>query len=302
MIIKYPAVFLLLVPVIIFYLLTLRAGNSFMVLPVFKHGKAAVLSSFASVMYFLSLLLIITALSAPSFRTEKTRYLSPGENYFFILDISPSMSVKDIDSIKRIDAAKKVIKKFRAARANDYPGLILFSDKAFLAVPPSPDINYFDSALENADIIYPDKGTAIGDAVGLAVYYLKKANSENRIAVLVSDGISNTGFISPLSAAKEAVKNNIRIYTVCAGSNAVNSTENTLEMIATETGALYFRGESINELEHAFSFISSVEERERIAEKVIKLENFSNVFIKAALILLFISFFIKAVVLKEISL
>ena len=297
--------FLLSIPLAVFFLFNFKSRNNCYVYSFFTERKGFFLSRFSSFLYIFSMVLVIAALSGPSFRTEKIRYLSPGDNYFFILDVSPSMSVSDIDGTRRIDAAKKVIESYRKTRGNDYPGLILFSNEAVLSVPPSPDINRFDEAVGNADIIYPDRGTAVGDAAALAVFYLKKSVSEDRIAILVSDGVSNTGSVSPEAAAEAAAENNIKIYTVSAGtaeSSGSTYNEDILEMIASETGALHFSGRSMKELDYAFSFISSMEDRERISEKLVETENISSWFSAAAFFCLLVSVFIKIFILKEIML
>ena len=303
MLFENMSAFLLIVPLAVLYLFSFKRSNDFYMYSFITERKGFFLSRFSSFLYLLSMILVVAALSGPSFRTEKIRYLSPGDNYFFILDVSPSMSVSDIDGIRRIDAAKRIIENYRKTRGNDYPGLILFSNEAFLAVPPSPDIDRFDEAVGNADIIYPDRGTAVGDAAALAVFYLKKSVSEDKIGILVSDGVSNTGSVSPEAAAEKAAENNIKIYTVSVGS-AVNKgsiyNADTLEMIASETGALHFSGENMKELDYAFSFISSMEDRERISEKVITTENIGSWFSAAALICLLISLFIRIFILKEI--
>ena len=305
MLFENMSAFLLIVPLAVLYLFGFKRSNDFYMYSFITERKGFFLSRFSSFLYLLSMILVIAALSGPSFRTEKIRYLSPGDNYFFILDVSPSMSVSDIDGIRRIDAAKRIIENYRKTRGNDYPGLILFSNEAFLAVPPSPDIDRFDEAVRNADIIYPDRGTAVGDAAALAVFYLKKSVSEDKIGILVSDGVSNTGSVSPEAAAEKAAENNIKIYTVSVGS-AVNKgsiyNADTLEMIASETGALHFSGENMKELDYAFSFISSMEDRERISEKVVTTVNIGSWFSAAALICLLISLFIRIFILKEIML
>ena len=300
MIFQNPSAFLLFIPLAVFYHFLHGKKRDFISHPFsFKTGRL-LLPGTCSILYLCSVVFIITALSSPSVRQEKTKYITPGENYFFILDVSPSMAINDIDSKRRIDAAKEIITGFRKTRSNDYPGLILFSDEAVLSVPPSPDINWFDNAVSEADVVYPDRGTAVGDAAALAVFYLRKSSAENKLAVLISDGISNTGTVSPETAAQAAYESGIKIYTVSVGPDSVDN--DILKMIASETGAMYFDGESINELEYAFSFIGSMEGRERISEKVIDFVNYRDIFVKAALFCLFTAVFIKIFILKEIIL
>ena len=300
-----PAAFLLLIPLVLLPAYGRRNRGFFIH---HNEGKnrcsAGFLSGLCSVLFYFSLFIIITALSGPSIRNEKTRYLTRGDDYFFILDASPSMSVADITGMRRIDAAKKVVTDFSKTRGNDYPGLILFSDEAYLAVPPTADLNWFDEAVKRSDVIYPDRGTAIGDAVALAVFYLKKSDSDNKTGILISDGVSNTGRISPAAAARIAYENSIKIYTVSAGRKSDDAKEDSpdvLKQISSDTGALSFSGEDIKELEYAFSFIGNIEERERDREKVVSLESFEDLFIISGLILMILSVLIRTFILKEID-
>ena len=213
------------------------------------------------------------------------------------------MSVNDLDGIRRIDAAKEMVREFREERGNDHPGLILFSDEAVLAVPPTPDFIWFDKIAANADIVYPDRGTALGDAVALAVFYLKKSASDEKIAVLFSDGGSNTGSISPEAASALARESGIKIYTVALGrddEDKGNFRPEVLKKIASDTGALYFHGDNKREIEYALSFIGEMEKRERVSEKRVELESCAGFFMLLALICVTISVFIKTFILKDI--
>ncbi|MGB0693118.1 MAG: VWA domain-containing protein, partial [Pseudomonadales bacterium] len=55
--------------------------------------------------------------------------------------------------------------------------------------------------------------TAIGDAIGLAVKRLQARPAENRVLVLLTDGVNNVGEVDPVQASKLAAQEGIRIYT-----------------------------------------------------------------------------------------
>jgi Ca-activated chloride channel family protein len=281
-----------------------KASAGFYIYTPFRSGKMnELISMLCRLLYSVSLVLIIIALSGPSMRNEKIRYLTEGDDYFFILDVSPSMSVNDLSGVRRVDAAKKMIRKFRKERGNDHPGLILFSDEAVLAVPPTPDFSWFDKIADNADIVYPDRGTALGDAVALAVFYLKKSSSDEKIAVLFSDGGSNTGRISPEAASVIAKESGVKIYTIALGRDLVdkgNFRPDVLKKIASDTGALYFHGNDTGEIEYALSFIGEMEKRERVSEKRVELESRAWFFMLLALIFAAVSVFVRTFVLNDI--
>ena len=60
-------------------------------------------------------------------------------------------------------------------------------------------------------------GTNIGDALGLAVARLIHSPAKNKVIVLFTDGVSNFGNMTPVQAAEEAKKENIKIYTIGVG-------------------------------------------------------------------------------------
>ncbi|MDP9034727.1 MAG: VWA domain-containing protein [Myxococcota bacterium] len=60
--------------------------------------------------------------------------------------------------------------------------------------------------------------TAIGDAVGTAVARMRHSNARSKAVVLLTDGDSNEGIISPEYSAHLAQKEGVRVYTVQIGN------------------------------------------------------------------------------------
>ncbi|MDD5705732.1 MAG: VWA domain-containing protein, partial [Kiritimatiellae bacterium] len=60
--------------------------------------------------------------------------------------------------------------------------------------------------------------TAIGDGLATACARLADAEPKTRIVVLLSDGESNTGLITPEQAADTAAKLGFRVYTIGVGT------------------------------------------------------------------------------------
>ena len=62
-------------------------------------------------------------------------------------------------------------------------------------------------------------GTAIGSAIAAAATRLDdRKDTKSKIIILVTDGASNSGQISPLVAAENAAKLGIKIYTIAVGT------------------------------------------------------------------------------------
>ena len=116
--------------------------------------------------------------------------------------------------------------------------------------------------------------TAIGDAIGLAVKRLKSRPAENRVLVLLTDGVNNVGEVEPLQAAKLAKLEGIRIYTVGFGADelivpgllfnrkinpSAELDTKTLTEIANLTGGIYQRARSTSELVKIYAALDELE-------------------------------------------
>jgi Ca-activated chloride channel family protein len=67
--------------------------------------------------------------------------------------------------------------------------------------------------------------TAIGDAVGTAVARVRRSDARSKAIVLLTDGDSNEGIISPEYSAHLAKKEGVRIYTVQIGNGDIAELE-----------------------------------------------------------------------------
>jgi Ca-activated chloride channel family protein len=111
-------------------------------------------------------------------------------------------------------------------------GVVSFSDKADVVVPPTADR---DAAVAALSQIQAENGTALGDAIArsldLGLTSLGKdkltadgkvktdANGQSPLVILVlSDGASTTGDYTPLEAAQMAKDKNVPVYTVALGT------------------------------------------------------------------------------------
>src|SRR5690606_15880758 len=116
--------------------------------------------------------------------------------------------------------------------------------------------------------------TAIGDAVGLAVKRLRDRPQEQRVLVLLTDGVNTAGELDPDKATELAVANDLRIYTIgigadrlrvdsLFGSRVVNPSadldEAMLTRMAEATGGRYFRARDSAELAGVYRAIDALE-------------------------------------------
>ena len=60
--------------------------------------------------------------------------------------------------------------------------------------------------------------TAIGDAVATAVARLRHSDASSKVIILLTDGDSNSGKVSPAYAIQQAVKHGCQVHTIQIGS------------------------------------------------------------------------------------
>jgi len=125
-----------------------------------------------------------------------------------------------------------------------------------------------------------EQGTAIGSALSTAGTRLDNRDSKSKIIVLITDGASNSGKISPLDAAKHIKTLGIKTYTVAIGtkegrvSGSIQAFPRqefdlpTLRKIASDTGGEHFWAQNLEDLEKNFQTIDQLEKTESRSLKV----------------------------------
>ena len=120
---------------------------------------------------------------------------------YFVVDVSRSMMAEDFKP-NRLAVAKRKILEFIALRPTDRIGVIIFSDNAFTLLPLSTDLGLIQEMVSEIHVGPLGMGTNIGDALGLAVARGAKSLAQNKVIILLTDGVSNVGKMTPLQAAK----------------------------------------------------------------------------------------------------
>ncbi len=116
---------------------------------------------------------LAAALAGPQ-RLERVADVSAsGRDIILALDLSGSMLIEDFDldgaRVSRLDAVKRVAAQFVSQRAGDRVGLVLFADRAFVAAPLSHDLVALREAVEEAQIGFAGRSTALSEGLGLAL-------------------------------------------------------------------------------------------------------------------------------------
>lgn len=136
---------------------------------------------------------------------------------FLVVDVSKSMLADDLEP-NRLEVAKQKLREFAALRPTDRLGVIIFSEKVFTLLPLTTDPALIDAVLSDIRIGGAlGSGTNIGDALALAVARAQSSKTKNKVIILLTDGVSNVGNMTPIQAAELAKKFNIKVYTIGLG-------------------------------------------------------------------------------------
>lgn len=223
-------------------------------------------------------ILLVAAAANPQWVGEPSKVPSEGRNLMMVLDISGSMQEADFaiqnQAVRRWDAVRAVADAFVQKRQGDRIGVVLFGERSYLYVPLTYDLKTVSDLLKEADVGMAGTQTAIGDALGLALKTMIDVPAESRVVVLLSDGAANAGVMKPQEAAELAEKMGVKVYTIGAGSDAVQMMgmfgmmqmprgdeidEKTLREIARKTGGRYFRAKNTRELLEIYKEIDALE-------------------------------------------
>jgi len=231
-------------------------------------------------LYTLAWACLVIAAARPQWTGEPVELPVSGRDLMLAIDISKSMDHPirhNSSSVSRITATKAVASSFIEKRVGDRIGLILFADQAYVQVPLTFDRATVNILLQEAFTGLAGQATAIGDAIGLAVKRVSKQRgnntsstgiqkniSDDRVLILLTDGVSNRGEITPLKAAELAAKKGLKIYTVGIGNRGSRELdETTLREIARITGGQYFRAYTTADLLKIYSLLDQLEPVEK---------------------------------------
>jgi Ca-activated chloride channel homolog len=229
-----------------------------------------------------ALIAIVAALTRPQAGSAATKIHREGVDVMLAVDVSGSMLAEDFtvanDRANRLQAVKSVVKEFVAARPEDRIGLVLFAARPYTQAPLTLDHGWLLQNLDRAEVGMIEDGTAIGSALATAVNRLRPSTAKSKFVVLLTDGQSNAGKITPQTAAEAAAALGIKVYTVGAGTRGVapypvqglfgekvyrpmqvDIDEETLQKIATTTHGRYFRATDTPTLREIYAEIDRSE-------------------------------------------
>ena len=237
--------------------------------------------SIALTLLSFSLAACFVALARPQHRETFTARKASGIDIVLAFDLSSSMTARDFippgerHAIQRVDAAKEVLRVFIGNRPSDRMGLVVFAGQPYPACPLTLDHEWLQKTIERVQIEdLLEQGTAIGSAIAASAKRLDARDSKSKIIVLIADGASNSGKLTPKQAAEFAAQLNIKIYTIAIGTPDGRVGRNimanprrefdpeTLQEVAKLTGGEYFWAKDYSSLESTFNTINELEKSE----------------------------------------
>ena len=217
--------------------------------------------------FMLIWLFLLVAAARPQWLGEPLPIAASGRDLLVAVDVSGSMDFPDMkwqdEEVSRLELVQHLLGDFLENREGDRVGLILFGSQAYVQAPLTFDRRTVRVWLDEARIGIAGKNTAIGDAIGLALKRLRQRPAQSRVLILVTDGANNGGEIDPLTAARLAAKEGVKIYPIGIGADPEQSgtvgflgvnpsldlDEPALQAIAAATGGQYFRAHDAKELQ-----------------------------------------------------
>jgi Ca-activated chloride channel family protein len=211
-----------------------------------------------------------------------------GRDLMLAVDLSGSMSDEDMTLggglVDRLTAAKAVLADFLDRREGDRVGLIVFGQKAYALTPMTLDLDSVRQQLDDSVVGLAGRETAIGDAIGLAVKRLARQPAQQRVLILLTDGVNTAGMLDPIKAAELARDNGVRIHAIAFGGSGGGISvfglpiqlpgggddidEATLKRIAQLTGGKEFRARDTEQLAGIYAEIDRLEPVQREGQRV----------------------------------
>ena len=288
---QWPWMFLALpLPWFIRLIFPQAASSSTIFMPLAADAEAPAVSAQHSTLRWFYLfglwVLLVCSAARPIYIGEAVDVEQTGRDIFLAVDISGSMREQDMQldgrEVDRLTLVKSVLNDFIAERDGDRLGLILFADQAYIQAPLTPDLNTLNRLLQESEIGFAGRKTAIGDAIGLAVKRLEENQAEQKILILLTDGQNTAGAVAPIKASQVAAQQAVTIYTIGIGSDQTRARGllnfgrynpsadldvQTLTAIAKATNGRFFRATSQQDLQAVYQTINQLQSIEQAQQR-----------------------------------
>ncbi len=167
-----------------------------------------------------AVVLLALALMGPQSIHARDSTEVEGIDILLALDLSLSMQAADIKP-NRFAATKQVVDQFIERRPNDRIGAVVFGRDAYTLLPLTTDHQVLRTVVADLELgMIEGRGTAIGNAIGVALNRLRRSTAKSKVIILATDGDSNSGNVSPSQAAEFARTLRAKVYTILMGQSS----------------------------------------------------------------------------------
>ena len=264
-----------------------------------------------------ALVMIVLAIARPRSSGQIERVDSEGIDIMLAMDVSTSMLARDFNP-DRLSAAKDIAIEFIAQRPYDRIGIVVFAGESFTQCPMTTDRSTLINLMKEVQTDLIEDGTAIGNGLATAVARMKDSDAKSRVVILLTDGVNNSGEITPQMAAQIAKTYGVRVYTIGVGARGmapypvmtpwgvdiqnvqVEIDEALLEEIAETTGGKYFRATDNTKLMEIYSEINRMEKVRTTVDSFPVYRELFGTYALVALAALVLEFLIRIFVLRRL--
>jgi Ca-activated chloride channel family protein len=224
----------------------------------------------------IALTLVVVAIARPRSSDILEKVDAEGIDIVLAMDVSTSMLARDFTP-DRISASKDIAIEFIAQRPTDRMGIVVFAGESYTQCPLTTDRAALINMMKEVETGLIDDGTAIGNGLATAIARMKDSDAKSRVVILLTDGVNNSGEMSPQMAVEIAKTYGVRVYTIGVGREGmapypvmtpwgvevknleVEIDEDLLKQIADETGGRYFRANDNTKLAEIYNEINKME-------------------------------------------
>lgn len=188
-------------------------------LPALTVGISVRRRKIRTVLVFAAVVLLIIALAGPEYGYDLQEVEQHGLDIVVVIDTSKSMLTRDI-APDRLERAKLAALELMQDATSDRLGLVAFAGEGFVECPLTVDNSAFQQSVQALDVnAIPEGGTAIAGAIQTAETTFRQSAAQ-KIIVLLTDGEDNVNESDALTAAQQAAKDGVKIFTIGIGTKA----------------------------------------------------------------------------------
>jgi Ca-activated chloride channel family protein len=261
--------------------------------------------------------MIVISIARPRSSEELSKVDTEGIDIVLAMDVSTSMLARDLTP-DRINASKDIAIEFISQRPSDRMGIVVFAGESFTQCPLTTDRATLINLMKEVQTDLIEDGTAIGNGLATAVARLKDSDARSRVVILLTDGVNNSGEVSPQTAAEIAKTYGVRVYTIGVGKEGmapypvmtpfgvqvqnmkVEIDEKLLKEVAESTGGRYFRATDNTKLAEIYSEINKMEKAKTTVDSFPVYKELFGPFALAALFALLLELFLKWFIIRRL--